>query len=213
MSSTATSNTLEQPFTFVKSSINSQLPLFSDSMTHHSKAYPRAIIGNRDKVWGETRYYGMSSYRRILPKELFFKRYDRIRECLERVLGLSTAEREFTLRAARFGSYYGNCYAKISALCEEPGCSKSTAFRVLRKLKEQGLVRVIPRYLQPYRRQISSLILFHRLFLLIARYLAEHGVGFLEEWLKPALAMPGRLFWSQIYLTPGVRAGPGALAF
>jgi len=164
-------------------------------MIHHSNPFPRVIRGNRKEVWEETRYYGVSSSYRFLPKELFFKRYDRIREFLKGVLGLSTAEREFILRGMRFGSYYGQCYAKISTLCQEPGCSKATAFRVLRKLEDQGLVTRIRRYLQPNRRQISSLILFHKLLLLIAKYLAEHGQRFVEEWLLPILRLPWAAFW------------------
>jgi hypothetical protein len=62
-------------------------------------------------------------------------------------------------------------------------------------LKEQKLVKVIHRILDPFRRQISSLILFHGLCLLISRYLAEHGVAFYEKWLQPYLAMPGWKFW------------------
>lgn len=180
----------------VKPDINSQFPLFSGSMTHHSKAKNLYIIGTRDKVWKETRYYGVSSYRRILPKELFLKRYDQVRDCLKFVLGLPTAEREFTLRAVRFGSYYGNCYAKISTLCQEPGCSKSTAFRVLRKLKEQKLIKVIPRIITPFRRQTSSLILFHELFLLIAKYLAEHIAHIWPDWIMPVLNTPWPELWN-----------------
>lgn len=187
-----------QPFCPVKSPINTQLPLPLPPVSRRVRHHSILIIGNRDKVWRETRYYGVSTSYRYLPKELFFKRYDRIREFLECVLGLPPAEREFTLRASRFGAYYGNCYAKIATLCEEPGCSKATAFRVLRKLKDQGLVTVIPRDLKPYRRQISSLILFHKLFLLIARYLAEHGHQFYEKWLKPYLSMSGSLFWGSV---------------
>jgi len=202
--------TLEHSFSPVKLPLNSQLSLFPDSMRPHSKVSSQIIRGNRDKVWRDTRYYGVSSYRRILPRELFIKRYDRIRECLQTVLRLPPAEREFTLRAARFGSYYGQCYAKIATLCQEPGCSKATAFRVLRKLQDQGLVTVIPRYLEPYRRQISSLILFHKLFLLIARYLAEHGQAFLEKWLTPYLALSWPLFWSWRggWITPSARTAP-----
>lgn len=202
-----TTSKLAQPFDSVNSPpLDSQLPLIPDMMIHHSKALHKYIYGNKERVWRETAYYGVSSSYRILPKELFFKRFDQIRQFLQNVLGLPTAEREFTLRASRFGAYYGNCYAKIATLCKDPGCSKATAFRVLRKLQDQGLVTVIPRYLQPYRRQISSLILFHRLFLLIARYLAEHGQRFHQEWLKPVLAMSGRDFWSFSWLevAPGL---------
>lgn len=196
MTNTSTNQSLEHLCDSVKPGINSQLPLFPDSMIHHNKARPLLIRGNLKKVYEDTRYFGVSSYRRILPKELFFKRYDQIRDCLKSVLGLPTAEREFTLRASRFGSYYGYCYAKISTLCEEPGCSKATAFRVLRKLKEQELIEVIPRIITPFRRQTSSLITFHNLFLLIAKYLAERIAHIWPDFLMPVLRIPWPDFWS-----------------
>jgi len=176
-----------------------QLPLFSSGskpVTHHSKALPKQIRGNRDKVWRDTSYYGVSSDYRILTKGLFTKRFDYIRDFLKFVLGLSIAEREFTLRLLCLWAHYGKCYPKIAQLCEEPGCSKATAFRALRKLKEVGLIEVIQRFLTPYRRQISNLYLLHGLLLLIARYLAENGTHFWEKWLEPYLQLPGTAFWA-----------------
>jgi len=213
MKSATQDSTLTQPFNPVKPPNSDIGSSTSDSVRHHSNLVPKKIKGNREKVWGDTDYYGVSSYRRILTKDLFFKRYDRIRKCLEGVLGLTPAEREFTLRAARFGAYYGSCYAKISTLCQEPGCSEATAFRVLKKLKDRELVTVIPRYLDPYRRQISSLILFHNLFLLIAKYLAERGGFVWDKWLLPWVRLPWPQFWQKITTSPEARAGPGPPVF
>lgn len=193
---TFTPSKLAHPFANVKSQLNTQLPLFPDSVIYHSNLSHLVIRGNRGKVWRETRYYGVSSEYRILTKSLFLKRFDNVRNFLEFVLGQPIAEREFTLRLLCLWSHYGKCYPKIAELCKEPGCSKATAFRALRKLKEIGLVEVIQRFLLPYRRQISSLIRLDGLILLIARYLAEHGQPFYEKWLKPYLTMPGREFWS-----------------
>lgn len=211
---TATNHKLAHPFQSVNSALNTQLPLFPESMIHQRNSHKYIIRGNITEVRRQTSYYGVSKARRALSPQLFFKRYDQIRDCLESVLGLSIAEREFTLRAATFGAYYGNCYAKISTLCQEPGCSKATAFRVLRKLKDQHLIEVIPRILTPFRRQISSLITFQKLFLLIARYLAEHGAQFFERWLQPYLSMPGCQFWSRklVWRTPGPLPGTAAAA-
>jgi hypothetical protein len=58
------------------------------------------------------------------------------------------------------------------------------------------------------RRQISNLYLLHKLLLVIARYLAEHGVQFFEKWLRPYLSMPGRSFWPSVIQSPEARAGP-----
>ena len=197
MANRDTHSTLAQAFFPVKSQLNSQLPLLPDSMRHHSKDSPQVIRGNRYKIWRETRYYGVSSDYRILTKNLFLKRFDNVRDFLKLVLGQPIAEREFTLRLLRLWSYYGKCYLKIADLCTEPGCSKATAFRTLRKLKEIGLVQVIQRFLLPYRRQISSLIRLDGLLLVIARYLAEHGAFVIPGWLKATLALPGSQFWSQ----------------
>uniref|UniRef100_A0A6M3LV62 Putative DNA binding, helix-turn-helix domain containing protein n=1 Tax=viral metagenome TaxID=1070528 RepID=A0A6M3LV62_9ZZZZ len=203
-----TSNTVEQPFSLVKSPINSQLPLFPNSMTPHSNFHIYSIRGNIDKVRRLTSYYGVSYDHRVLTKGVFLKQFDRVRDFLKYVLGFSVGERDFTLGLLEYWAYYGKCYPKIADLTHKPGCSESTAHRALRKLKDLGLARVIERYLEPRRRQISNLLLLHKLLILIARYLAEHGVAFYEKWLKPYLTMPGREFWSQIFLAPGDRAGP-----
>ena len=190
-----THSSLEHPLGIVKSP---QLPLLNlppDSMTPHSNSHIYSIRGNRDKVWRETRYYGVSYDYRVLTKGVFFKQFDRVREFLQDVLGFSVGERDFTLGTLEYWAHYGNCYAKIADLTHKPGCSESTAHRALRKLKNMGLARVIERYLEPRRRQISNLLLLHKLLLLIARYLAEHGVPFLQKWLKPYLRLPGSIFW------------------
>ena len=202
-------STVAQTFWPVKS-INSQLPLpLSKGMRHHSNSRPKYIIGNRDKVWRETGYYGVSSDYRILTKGLFIKRRDQVRDFLKYVLGFTVAQRDFTLRLLEFWSHYGKVYPKIALLCEEPGCSKATAWRTVAILEGLGLIERVNRIMKPTRRQISNLYLLHGLILLIARYLAEHGVAFWEKWLRPALTMPGQQFWSQVFQTPGVRAGPG----
>lgn len=190
------SETLAQPFCPVKF-INSQLPLpFSKGLRHHSNLSSKIMIGNRDKIWKVTGYYGVSSYYRILTKGLFIKRRDQVRDFLEYVLGFTVAQRDFTLRLLEFWSHYGKVYPKIALLCEEPGCSKATAWRTVAILEGLGLIERVNRIMKPTRRQISNLYLLHKLLLAIARYLAEHGVAFWEKWLTPYLTMPARQFWS-----------------
>jgi hypothetical protein len=41
-----------------------------------------------------------------------------------------------------------------------------------------------------------------RLLLVIARYLAEHGVPFYQKWLQPYLAMSGSQFWPLFRRSP-----------
>ena len=206
-----TDNTVAQTFCSVKSQFNTQLPLLPDSLRHHSNYTRKRIVGNRGKVWRETGYYGVSSYYRILTKGLFIKRRDQVRDFLKDVLGFTVAQRELTLRLLEFWSHYGKVYPKIALLCEEPGCSKATAWRTVAILEGQGLIERVNRIMKPTRRQISNLYLLHKLLLLIARYLAEHGQAFYEKWLQPYLVLPGRLFWGGIYRVLEARVGPGGL--
>ena len=210
---TSPSTKVAQPFDPVKS-LNSQLPLpFSDSMIHHKERSLRSyIIVSYTSMYQDKRY-GVSSAYRVLSPQVFFKKFDRVRECLEYTLGLTVSQREVTLRLLRLWAYYGQVYPKETQITGEPGCRKATYWRTIGILKRLGLVDVINRHVIRPHSQISNLYRLDRLVLLLARYLAEHGHHFSEEWLTPVLTMPGRLFWSQIYRAPGDRAGPGPPAF
>ena len=198
MQTMITTPTLAQVLDTVKPDMNSQLPLLPDSVRHHSNPHNLYIRGNRDKVWRETRYYGVSSDYRILTKELLLKRFDKVRDCLKFVLDLPTAEREFILRMLRLWAYYGKCYPTVASLCQEPGCSKATAWRALDKLKSCGLIQTINRYLEPYRRQISNLYILHGLLLVIAKYLAEHIPHVWPDELKPIFHLTWPGLWSSL---------------
>lgn len=208
MQSIATSPNLAQPFSFVNPHLNTQLPLFPNSMTPHSNSHIYGIRGNLDKVRKDTSYYGVSWDHRVLTKGVFIKQRDRVRDFLQNTLGFSVGDRDFTLGTLEYWAYYGKCYAKIADLCRKPGCSESTAHRALSKLKNLGLVVVIERYLEPRRRQISNLFLLHKLILVIARYLAEHGQRFAEKWLEPYLQLPGAVFWRKWLPSQGKLAAP-----
>lgn len=168
---------------------------FLGTMTPHSTLQVTGIIGNKDKIWRVTEYYGVSSTYRLLSTGLFIKKYEDIRKFLENVLGFSVGNRDVTLRILRLWASYGKVYAKVADMGQKPGSSKSTTHRTISKLKELGLLKVIPRYLIPWRRQISNLYLLNKLLLVLARYLAEHGQRFYQKWLEPYMAMPGREFW------------------
>lgn len=196
-----TGPSIEHSFDNVKTRINYQLPLFPDNMIHHNISreknkrivYPRGI--------NPSLRYGVSRSRRVLSPQLFLKRYDRVRDLLEYQLGMSPGQREAALRLLRFWAYYGNVYAKESTLTAEPGCSKATYWRTVRILKDLGLVDVINRYILRPHAQISNLYRFDKLLIIIARYLAEHGVQFKEKFLQPYISMPGSVFWTS-YLAP-----------
>lgn len=184
-----------QPFSPVKS-INSQLPLFSlDSMIHHKVRDPYIVGYTIREIEYRGKPYGVSPARRVLSPGLLLKQYDRIRECLAYPLGMTVGQREVTLRLLRLWAYYSKVYSKESQVTELPGCSKATFWRTIRLLEKLGLVHVINRYLIRPHAQISNLYRLDRLVLVIARYLAEHGVAFREKWLTPYLTMPGKLFW------------------
>ena len=203
-----TNNKVAQPFCLVKPSLNSQLPLFPDSMIHHKGGGHRNKIIVSYRSLYKDKPYGVSSASRVLSPQLLFKKFDYIRECLIHPIGLTTAQREVTLRLLRLWAYYGYVYPKEAQVTGEPGCSKATYWRTLHIMRELGLVQVINRFVIRPHAQISNLYRLDRLLLLLARYISEHGHAFYESWLRPYLTMPGREFWSQIFRVPGDRAGP-----
>lgn len=199
---------LEHPYDSVKYPLNSQLPLFPASMIHHNTSLScnKRIVYYRGSTLSTP--YGVSSSRRVLSRELLLKRFDRVRDCLQHTVGLSTAQREVALRLLRYWAYYGNVYVKEAQVTAEPGCSKVTYWRTVKVLKIRGLLTVINRYLVRPHAQISNLYRFDRLLLIIARYLAEHGAAFTEKWLRPYLRVPGASFWPWVFQTPEAEAAP-----
>ena len=195
MITSSINSNLARPFQNVKPDINTQLPLFPASMIHHNVSLP----GNKKIVYYRGIHtslpYGVSPSRRVLSRELLLKRFDRVRDCLEDTVGLSTAQREVALRLLRFWAYYGQVYVKEAAITAEPGCSHATYWRTVKILQLRGLITVINRFIIRPHAQISNLYRFDRLLILIARYLAEHGVAFYEKWLQPYLTMLGSQFW------------------
>lgn len=204
---------LAQPF----DPVNSQLPLFPEtlpgSVIHHKPREPRRKEIISYSLLRERRGYGVSSSRRILSPQSFLKRYDKIRDFLEFTLGFSTAEREATQRLLRFWAYYGHVYVKQSQVSTDPGVSKATYWRAIRRLRDLGLIRVVNRFVIRPHAQISNRYELDQLVIVLARYLAEHGAPFRDRFLLPALAMPGRQFWAFLSRSPGDRAGPALPMF
>jgi len=205
--------TVAQPFDSVKSTPNLSAGNNLHSMIHHKDPSLRSyIIVSYTSMYRDKRY-GVSSAFRVLSPQLFFKQFDRVRDCLKYTLGLTVSQREVALRLLRLWAYYGNVYPKEAQITGQPGCSKATYWRTIRILESRGLVNVINRHIIRPHSQISNLYRLDRLVLLLARYIAEHGHQFSESWLQPYFAMPGREFWSLIFRGPGDRAGPGIPAF
>lgn len=207
-----TSNNIAQMFHPVNSHSSKRVFEPTNSMIHHKSLSNNKRIIYPSNLKKLPSSYGVSQFRRVLTPELYIKKFDYLRDCLRYTLGMTTAQREVTLRLLRYWAYYGQVYPKEATVTEAPGCKKATYWRTIRYLRELGLIEVVNRFIIRPHAQISNLYRLDNLVLLLARYLAEHGVQFFEEWLKPALAMPGQMFWSQIYQSQEVRAGPGLLA-
>lgn len=187
---------------YVKCTIDPLSQPFLDSMAHHKVPFSpdRVIYYCRGKrVPGP---YGVPSAQRILSPKLFNKLFDKVRDFLEVTLGFTTAKREVILRCLVYLIYYGKLYAKASQICAEPGCSERTFWRTMSELEAAQLVKIYNRFIFREHAQISNLYDFHKLLILIARYLAEHGQQFAQAWLQPYFAMSGREFWRSYLLAP-----------
>lgn len=192
----------------VKSNEPSWLTPPPDSVIHHKNHTSISNIIHKSKGKRVSCSYGVSRSYRVLSPQLLLKKFDSVRDFLQYTLGLTTAERAVTLRLLRLWAYYGKVYPKESQISEYPGCSKATYWRTIKYLRELGLVHVVNRYLIRPHAQISNLYRLDRLVLVIARYLAEHGVHFGEKWLTPYLQLPGRVFWRSWARGQESRAGP-----
>jgi len=208
MTKPSTRENLAQPFSLVKPGETAGSDTLSKMMIHHKEdtIIPPIILKNRNSSLPSP--YGVSRNDRVLSPQLLIQKFDQVRDCLTYSLKLSTAQREVTLRLLRMWAYYGQVYPRECMITKEPGCSKATFWRVIARLRDIGLVTVVNRYVIRPHAQISNLYLLQGLILVIARYLAEHGHGFREKWLKPYMAMPGRIFWSLLF-TPGVSISGG----
>jgi len=104
-------------------------------------------------------------------------------------------------------------YPKAEMIAEQAMCSISTVWRVIARLQDINLVEVVNRFVIRPKAQISNLYRLNGLILMLARFLAEHGIPFTEKWLTPFLTMPARVFWTWIYQSAEARAGPELPAF
>jgi len=199
---------LAQPFWPVKSTVNTLLTPPFNSMMHHKAPLPRrekTLVSYNNLSGGP---YGVSRTRRVLSPQLLLKKHNYVLSCLRDVLGMTAKQRSVTFELLRLWAYYGRVYPKEAHITEGSWSSKATFWRTIKLLEELGLIQVVNRYVVRPHAQISNLYRLDQLVLLLARYLAEHGVGFLEKWLTPILTMPGRVFWRAIFQSPGDRVSP-----
>jgi len=213
MSLKPTTPIIEQMSDSVKPTIKKPSSLLSDSVIHHNvSSYPHKKIIVSYKTLNH-KPYGVSSSRRVLSTGLLLKRFDEVRNCLQYRLGLTVSQREVVLRLLRMWAYYGYCYPKEALITSEPGCSKATYWRTIRRLEDVGLLSVVNRYVIRPHAQISNLYLLDQLVLVLARYISERREFDCPRWLTPVLTMPDRTFWSFLSRVPGDRAGPCLPAF
>ncbi len=156
----------------------------------------------------EGKRYGVSSSQKLLPPQLLLKRFDYVRDFLKGKLGLSAGERENTLNMLRLQAYYSQVYLKADMFADQPGCSKSTFWRTIRKLKGFKVLSVTNRFVMREHAQISNLYILDKLLILIAKYLAEHIGHIWPEWIMPQLRLPWPTLWATLTQTREARAGP-----
>lgn len=208
----STINSLNENICSVKPPSSDVLTNDNTSMIHHKDPLfiTTTIYKNNNKIVSKP--YGVSSSHKVLTKGLLLKKWDLVVRCLKETCELTPAERDVTLELLRLHAYYPQVYPKASHVASEVNRGVATFWRTVSKLRDMNLIGVYQRYLLRVEAQISNLYLLDKLIIRIARYLAEHGVGFWEKWLKPYLSMPGHQFWNNIWIRPSilttVRASP-----
>ncbi len=140
--------------------------------------------------------YGVPTQRRLLTPGVFIKKFHRIRDYLVNA-GLTAAERQVALNLLRLYCYYGKVYPKASELTDERGCSPRTFWRAVAKLEDMGLIDRINRYL--HHLQISNAYRLDKLVLVLARWLAEHGHHFTDNFTLSLLRLTDFSFWQTIW--------------
>jgi len=152
--------------------------------------------------------YGVSSSYKVLSKGLLLKKWGLVVRCLKEVLHLSTKQVDVVLALLRLQAYYPRVYPKASQIAEAEYVGKATVWRTVNNLQDMNLLEVVNQFVLRPEAQTSNLYLLNNLIILIARYLAEHGVQFYEKWLKPYLQLPGSVFWGTWASCQGSRAAP-----
>lgn len=167
------------------------------AMAHHN-AFPRKIslVSFSNKGNLKTCYDVPPNFR-VLSPGVLLKRFDRVRDCLAREIGLSSGQREIVLGLLKLWAYYGKVYPKANFMADMPGCSSRTFWRALHVLEEQGLVQVANQFIKRANAKISNLYNLTKLVILIAKYLATHGGFVLQSrvWFGAYIFAPIQKFW------------------
>lgn len=210
MTSRPTSRSIERPFQPCQHGHDPDPPPPGETVIHHKRTtgIPSMSIIHRGDL--PTSPYGVSRGPRPLTPHHVLKRHGQIRDGLRELLGLTPGEIEVVLRLLRFYVRYGDVYPKEATVTARPGCSKATFWRTIRKLRYNGLVGVVNRYVVRPHAQISNLYRLDRLVLIIAKYLSERTGWIWPDWIHPVLDMDWQHFWRWITLPASVFRLPRA---
>lgn len=225
MTSKPTSFRVSPDITIVNPPENFTLQPSLPGLIHHNVPHRGTYLFSLKGVWDGLRRYGVSRNQRVLTSGNLLKHWGRLAPLLGDRLGLSTTQQTAVKRLLRLWAYYGLVYPKASQVAHEPtveemiislnaggaggeaarsyGCSKSTFWRTVRKLRDMGLVEVVNRYVLREHAQVSNLYRLDKLIIVLARYLAEHGRQNFPKWIRFYLAYSGTAFWSLDWAIPG----------
>jgi len=155
----------------------------------------KTTLYNKDIILARLTY-GVPAPRRLLTPGVFIKKFYRIRDYLVSA-GLTSAERQVALNLIRLYCYYGKVYPKATGFTDQGGCSPRSFWRAVGKLEDMGLIDRINRYLNHL--QISNAYRLDKLVLVLARWLAEHGHQFTDNFTLSLLRLTSVSFWQTIW--------------
>jgi len=180
-------------------------PSTKKRLAHHNGSHSHSR-NNKRRIFKkkQANVDGVSTSRRILTTRFYRRYFNEIRQFLKRNLGLTQAEREGILRLIPLYVNYGMVYPKASQVADDfgkgtPGTSESSFWRAIRKLKKDGMIEVINRYLDGW--QISNEYRLDKMIVCLVRCVLEHGdrildLGSLPRELYAALHLAD--FWRTI---------------
>lgn len=182
---------------YVKRELAEELGLLSPvSMRHHKVRHVKPRLVMNRSIMSEWYRYGVARSKRIIPPGMILRRFSQINRCLRGPLGMTPKQAGIVQELLRLWAYYVDVYPKASQIVQEVRCSKATYWRTIAELQERGLITVTNRYIYRPEAQISNLYRLDKLIVILARFLAEHGAKFTDQWIQPFIRMPGAHFWS-----------------
>lgn len=135
----------------------------------------------------------------VLPRGVVFKRWRESQDFYRVTLGLTQSQRAVVTELVRLWMIKGEVYPTARQVAEAARVGVRAFWRTISRLEKMKLIQVVNRYVQREWAQISNLFRLEKLLVTLARYLAEHGEHNLGPMMARFLALPGRVFWSEIW--------------